>query len=208
MHQLIASVPQGGPLRGRQHAVIAEIGIHMPDRVLEDGVRVQRPVLLVQADREGELAEDCPWVGGGRALKEIGDCQRHRRCRCDRRCIRHRGRQGDRRRERNRRCQGDRWRQRNRRCQGQGRGGWKDPVNHRLGLRQQQEGHQDQDNCQEQQSPAPHHLHPAHPEEGQPAGTLDRTKAAPQADQDGQDCDRHSSLDSSSNVKRHGFTEF
>ncbi len=75
MHQLRPAVPQGGPLGFRRHLVVGELGVKVPNRILEGGGRVDRQEALIQVKGEKQRAEDGARVGGNGA-DELGfDCQ-------------------------------------------------------------------------------------------------------------------------------------
>jgi hypothetical protein len=46
-YKIGTTIPQGSPLGFRGHAIITEKSIHMPDRVLKDGTRIERLVAII-----------------------------------------------------------------------------------------------------------------------------------------------------------------
>jgi len=104
MDQFTLPVPQCRPLDVVGHAIIGEIGVHLPDGICEDFGRLNRPVERVNAlIGELQLAEsDICW--GSEIAFELGlDRQGNVRGRCDRGCVRNLRRVGNRRRQGDRR---------------------------------------------------------------------------------------------------------
>lgn len=204
MDQSAISIPKRRPLRAGNHLVVSERCVHVSNRILKDGGRINRQSVR---DAIGELqgTEDRIRVGRDSALELCFDGQRQE------------GGLGQRGRIANSRRESDCWREadgrgeRNGRCQGdrggtrQGGSGRKEMVDSRLRVTPQEERDHTQQDREKYHPPASHDALAADAKEWDTTPGTDGAYPQPKPEQRANQGKDESGLDGSVNVKFHEF---